>query len=60
MAEEQIVNFDEKSESLHYKCPSCGAALTFDPEKQALVCEHCGTEQNIEIESDVKDRSFEE
>ena len=60
MAEEQIVNFDEKSESLHYKCPSCGAALTFDPEKQALVCEHCGTEQKIEFDSDVKERSFEE
>lgn len=25
-----------------YFCPSCGAAMTFDPTSQKLVCSHCG------------------
>ena len=26
-----------------YKCPSCGAGLTFDPESQTFHCEYCGS-----------------
>lgn len=32
-----------------YKCPSCGAALTFDSKSQKLHCDHCDT--SIEIEA---------
>lgn len=35
------------------KCPSCGAAMRFDPQNGKLVCDHCGAE--IDITSDVSD-----
>lgn len=34
-------------EAEHAKCSSCGANLRFDPEKRALVCDHCGSESKI-------------
>ena len=40
--------------------PSCGAQMTFSPEKQALVCGHCGTEKEVDFSDDVRERSFEE
>jgi len=33
------------------KCPGCGAALRFDPEKAKLVCDFCGTEVEIAPEA---------
>ena len=30
--------------SVSYKCPNCGAPLTFIPGKQTITCEYCGTE----------------
>ena len=30
-----------------YKCPGCGAPMVFDPEKQKLSCDHCGTELSV-------------
>ena len=27
----------------NYSCPNCGGPLRFDPEKQKLVCDHCGS-----------------
>lgn len=30
------------SQVTNYKCPNCGGPLRFDPEKQLLVCDHCG------------------
>jgi DNA-directed RNA polymerase subunit RPC12/RpoP len=27
----------------NYKCPNCGGPLRFDPEKQKLVCDNCGS-----------------
>ena len=32
-----------------YKCPNCGAALTFDSKTQKLHCSHCDT--SIEVEA---------
>ena len=29
--------------TLEYKCPSCGAPLSFNPEKQNFYCEFCGS-----------------
>ena len=29
--------------TMDYKCPSCGAPLSFNPEKQNFVCEYCGS-----------------
>lgn len=37
--------------TVNYKCPSCGAPLTFNPDKQQFTCEYCGsefTEQHIQ------------
>lgn len=31
-----------------HKCPSCGAAMRFDPKKGKLVCDYCGTEAEIQ------------
>lgn len=33
---------------VQYKCPCCGAALEFSPEKQKLACESCGNEYDLE------------
>lgn len=34
---------------VQYKCPCCGAALTFSPERQKLSCDSCGNEYDLEI-----------
>lgn len=31
-------------ESVNYQCPACGGPLRFDPGKQQLVCDHCGSD----------------
>ena len=33
--------------SVSYKCPNCGAPLTFLPGKKTVTCEYCGTEFEI-------------
>lgn len=35
---------------LEQKCPQCGAATRFDPQKQMLVCDACGTTFPFELE----------
>ena len=42
------MNVEAKRRSLSmgvitYKCPNCGAELTFDPEHQNFNCEYCDT-----------------
>ena len=48
--QEQVItgNVNEKNTETA-KCPSCGASMIFDPEKQLLRCEFCGTENAFEI-----------
>lgn len=36
------------NESITYKCPGCGAAMTFNPETQELTCPYCFTSYNID------------
>ncbi len=36
-----------ENETAVEKCPSCGANMTFSPEKGSLVCPFCGTEKQI-------------
>ena len=38
----------EQCTVLEYKCPSCGATLPFDQEKQKMVCLYCDTEFELE------------
>jgi len=33
---------------LHYKCPSCGSDMSYDPESGELSCQSCGRHENIE------------
>lgn len=33
--------------SVSYKCPNCGAPLTFMPDKKTVTCEYCGTEFEV-------------
>lgn len=33
--------------SVSYKCPNCGAPLTFMPGKKTVSCEYCGTEFEV-------------
>ncbi len=37
---------------VNYKCPGCGAAMTYDEKSDTLSCDYCGTKQKV---SDVKD-----
>ncbi|MDR2201292.1 MAG: hypothetical protein LBP26_00785 [Clostridiales bacterium] len=48
--EEQIVltGVEKEKATDTAKCPSCGANMTFDPEKQLLKCDHCGSEKSFE------------
>lgn len=38
----------EQCTVLEYKCPSCGATLPFDQEKQRMACLYCDTEFELE------------
>ena len=33
--------------SVSYKCPNCGAPLSFQPGKKTVTCEYCGTEFEV-------------
>ena len=37
--------------SVSYKCPKCGAPLSFQPGRDTVSCEYCGTEFEI-VEAD--------
>lgn len=41
-------DFPEQTEANGERCPGCGAALRFDPEKQCLLCDNCGTQLEID------------
>lgn len=38
----------QPSQVLEYKCPCCGAPLTFSEEEQMLTCDSCGNEMETE------------
>lgn len=45
---------------LVYKCPSCGANMVFDSEKQQLVCPHCNTVKSVDdMEANLDDDTIE-
>ena len=48
--------------TVSYKCPSCGAAMEFDPETGKLDCGHCGYETTVEemTKNPQQEESFEE
>lgn len=57
--QEQILTGEEKEKATGVaKCPSCGANMTFDPEKQVLRCEFCATEREFEIRAN-EEQDFE-
>ena len=33
--------------TVNYKCPNCGAPLTFIPGKDTVTCEYCNTEFEV-------------
>lgn len=39
--------YELKVETEISKCPACGGNMVFDPERQTLYCEYCGSTQNI-------------
>ncbi|MHC5027526.1 MAG: TFIIB-type zinc ribbon-containing protein, partial [Planctomycetota bacterium] len=39
---ESIIDEVEESDHLDFPCGTCGAQLTWDPDADALTCEHCG------------------
>lgn len=41
------------------KCQACGGPLRYDPEKAALICDHCGSSAAIPEELQQKDTSVE-
>lgn len=46
--EEVAYDFPEQTEANGERCPNCGSTLRFDPEKQCLYCDSCGTKHTIE------------
>ncbi len=36
------------SDIFEFKCPSCGAAISFDADEQKMVCPYCDTELDLE------------
>ena len=34
--------------AVSFKCPGCAASLVFDPDKQKMTCEYCGTEISMD------------
>ena len=34
--------------TMEYKCPKCGAPLSFNPDKQLFSCEYCGADTTVE------------
>ena len=48
--ENHVFTGNEKEKNVEIaKCPNCGANMLFDPEKQVLRCDFCGTEKAFEI-----------
>ena len=45
MEKEKIIKADDSS------CPSCGATMRYNPEKQKLYCDNCQTCKDIEFEA---------
>lgn len=43
--------YEVKVGTEHLKCSACGGNMVFDPDKQMLFCEHCGTTQIIDGQS---------
>ena len=39
----------QQTSTLQFPCRQCGAVLKYAPGTEALVCEHCGTENHIEL-----------
>jgi len=54
-------DFTQKtSQSIGYKCKTCGAPIEFDPVSQNLRCSHCGSEEKVDFDYIVEERNFEE
>ena len=34
--------------AVNYKCPNCSAPLSYQPGKETITCEYCGTEFKTE------------
>lgn len=34
--------------TMEYKCPKCGAPISFNPDKQLFSCEYCGADTTVE------------
>lgn len=49
LIEEPIEDKEEKTTEVK-KCPSCGANLIWSPEDSCLLCEHCGTKVEIDLD----------
>lgn len=63
MADANIETFEYDSELKRadtelQKCPSCGANMVFDPEKQTLSCPFCGRYVDFEKDCDVKEKDL--
>lgn len=59
--EEADQNFKTKKiETDVVKCPSCGGTMVFDPELQALKCEHCGNVSDFKKDFEVVERNIAE
>ena len=59
MDEDKNVNLDvDNCKTEDYSCPSCGAPLSYLPEKGALHCEYCGLEITLDGKAGKEENDF--
>lgn len=57
MSNEEKITLDEANcKVTDYSCPSCGAPVTYSPEKGVLFCEYCGN--TVELDKNKSNEEF--
>ena len=58
--EDQVLTGNEKESTTEIKkCPNCGAAMIFDPEKHTLKCPYCESEEEVDFSNLSEEQDFE-
>ena len=59
-SDDSYQDYQEKESNTEVKhCPNCGAAMVFDPEKHALRCPYCESEEKVDFSNYSEEIDFE-
>ncbi|MCQ2387443.1 MAG: hypothetical protein MJ066_03230 [Clostridia bacterium] len=50
LKQEEFVKEEKVVKTRLVKCSGCGANMKFDPDRQLLVCEHCGSTKDFKVD----------